>query len=70
MCDPFASAVVGVHDHVPSPATVAVHNVVGPSVTVIVSPATPLPEICGVLLVATELLAGAMITGGDGTANW
>jgi hypothetical protein len=66
--EPSGSAVVGVHDQVPSACTVAVQRVAPvPSVTVTVSPAVPLPEIVGVVSVVVEPDAGAVIVGATGT---
>src|ERR1700754_4184450 len=62
-------ASVGVHDHVPSAATTAVHSTVVPLDTVTVSPGVPVPEITGCVLVGVEPAAGEVIAGACGRTS-
>src|SRR5580698_4974681 len=48
LLSPEGSGLVGVNDHVPSPATLVEPIAVPLSYTVIVSPAVPVPLMCGV----------------------
>src|SRR5580765_226412 len=64
---PSASGVVGVSDHVPPSATVAVPIVAPPAaVTVTVAPGSPVPPMVGVLSFVDDPSAGAVITGAVG----
>src|SRR5262249_19147074 len=60
---PAGRAGAGVHDQVPSAATVAVQPGVVPFHTVTVSPGTPLPETTGLRLAGEDPSAGDVIAG-------
>jgi hypothetical protein len=64
--EPSLNGVLGVQDHEPSAATVAVHTVVPPSTTVTVAPGSPVPLMVGVLSFVAEPPAGPVITGAAG----
>src|SRR3954447_26686347 len=67
--EPRGRAGDGVHDQVPSLPTVAVQTTALPFETVTVSPATPVPEMSGVVLVSVAPPAGDVIVGACGSTS-
>lgn len=63
VCEPTLRAVVGVITQFPLAPTVAVPMVVVPSLTVIVLPATPVPEILDKVFATLDPVVGLVITG-------